>query len=407
MANTELKRVISFPQIIFYGLGTMVGGGFYALTGKVAGLAGMAVPIAFLIAGIVALINAFTFAELSARYPYSAGEARYVHEAFNKKWLAQLVGWLVISTGVVSAATLAVATIGFLGDLIAIPKALGIIILVLSLGFIAIWGIRESVISIVIITVIEVGALVYIFFAAGSQIETPTQLLNIFPSFSLHIWVGIFSGAFLAFYAFIGFEDMVNVAEEVKNVRHNLPKAILICVGVTTLIYVLVSSVVVMVITPNELAQASTPFAAVLGNANRSAVIFIISVSMLAGINGALVQVVMASRVAYGLAKKSLGPKWFADVNKKTRTPIKATLLIIAIILLLALFFPLIILAKATSTIILLIFAILNLSLLRIKKRGDPAPDGVTCYPAYLPVLGLIVCIGLLCMQFLVATLVI
>lgn len=117
--DIKLKRSITLPFLILYGLGTMVGGGFYALLGKVSGEAGLWTPIALGFSGLLALLNGFSFAELSSRFPVSAGEAAYVKEGFGRQWLSNTVGWLVILTGVVSAATLAVATIGFLQDFIA------------------------------------------------------------------------------------------------------------------------------------------------------------------------------------------------------------------------------------------------------------------------------------------------
>lgn len=394
--TTQLKRTLTFPQLLFYGLGTMVGGGFYALIGKVAGEAGMATPIAFLISGLLALLNAFTFAELSARLPFSAGEARYVDQAFGRQWLTRIVGFLVIITGVVSAATLSVATIGFLQDLISVPETIGIILLVIAMGTIAAWGVGESVLLVVIITFIEIGALIVVAIMAGGEIESvPQQLPQIWQDLSSTALIGIMAGAFLSFYAFLGFEDMVNMAEEVKDAPRTLPKAILLSVLLATTLYVIVSSIAVMVIQPNELAQANTPFAAIIGNTGMMAVVMVF-VSLLTGINGALVQIIMGSRVAYGMAKRGQAPALFAKVHPKSQTPLYATLLVSTIVLLLALFFPLVTLAKATSTIILMIFFLLNLALLRIKLRGDMAPENVPEYPIILPTLA-----GLGCMSVL------
>jgi amino acid transporter len=393
---TQLKRTLTFPQLLFYGLGTMVGGGFYALIGKVAGEAGMATPIAFLMSGLLALLNAFTFAELSARLPFSAGEAHYVDQAFRRQWLTRVVGFLVIITGVVSAATLSVATIGFLQDIIQIPEVIGIILLVIAMGIIAAWGVGESVLLVVIITFIEIGALIVVAIMAGSEIESvPQQLPHIWQDLSGAALIGIMAGAFLSFYAFLGFEDMVNMAEEVKDAPRTLPKAILLSVLLATTLYVIVSSIAVMVIQPNELAQANTPFAAIIGNTGMMAVVMVF-VSLLTGINGALVQIIMGARVAYGMAKRGQAPALLAKVHPKSQTPLHATLLVSAIVLMLALFFPLVTLAKATSTIILMIFFLLNLALLRIKFRGDAAPEYVPKYPIILPILAGSGCLSVL-----------
>lgn len=398
MNSTRLKRSISLPALFFYGLGTMVGGGFYALSGKIAGMAGIAAPISFLIAGVLAFLNVFTFAELASRYPVSAGEAKYAEEAFRKPWFSGLVGWLVILTGVVSAATLSVATIGFLQDLITVPESIGIIVLVVLMGLVCAWGVGESVIVVLVITLIEVGALGYILLSKG---ENLAQIPNILSNINTHInsgfsVIGILSGAFLSFYAFIGFEDMVNMAEEVKNVKKVLPKAMIMAVICTTILYVFVSTTMVLTVSPIELASANAPLAKIIQGDGAVVELIFLCISVLTGINGALVQIVMSSRVLYGLGKGKKAPKLFSAIHPKTRTPIKATVFAAVIVLVLALFFPLVGLAEATSFIILIVFTVLNMALIRIKKREKTSPKGIKNYPVGLPYLALISCIALL-----------
>ena len=156
---TNLRRSLGLPLLTFYGVGTIVGGGFYALVGEVSGEAGALAPIALLCASAIGLLSAFSFAELSSRFPVSAGESHYVLQAFNKKWLSATVGWMVILTGVVSAATLARAFARFTGTLIAIPDYWVIVAIVGTLTLVAVWGIAESVWLATIITIIEVGGL--------------------------------------------------------------------------------------------------------------------------------------------------------------------------------------------------------------------------------------------------------
>lgn len=388
-----LKRSISLTFIIFYGLGTMVGGGIYALVGKVSGISGMLAPFALLMAGIVAMISAFSFSELSARLPYSAGEAVYTQAAFNRKWLSGLVGWMVIATGVVSAATLSVATIGFLQDFVAVPELFAIAALVLVMGAIAAWGVGESVMLVAIITVIEVGALLFIIAISGNSLaDLPARWPELIPSWSLADFQMIFFAGFIAFYAFIGFEDMVNMAEEVKDVRRNMPIAIITCMVVTTLIYMLVTLVAILKVPPEQLATANTPFALVVKEHGWVSTVGIGFVSIFTGINGALVQIIMASRVAYGLGKTGQAPPLFSFVHPERQTPLYATALMTAIVLVLALFFPLLTLAKATSTIILIIFALINLALWRIKGMENPPGGDMNLVPRWLPMLGFIFC---------------
>jgi amino acid transporter len=398
MNETKLKRYISLPALFLYGLGTMVGGGFYALSGKIAGMAGMAAPLAFLLSGLLAFLNVFTFAELSSRYPVSAGEAKYVDEAFRSKWFSGLIGWLVILTGVVSAATLSVATIAFLQDLITVPETTALLVLILLMGLICAWGVGKSVKAVITITIIEVGALFYILFSKG---ENLSRIPDILGNLEMHFAdgfpiFGIVSGAFLAFYAFIGFEDMVNMAEEVKKVKTSLPIAMIWAVVGTTLLYVLVVTTMILTVAPAELAEANAPLAKIIESDGLMASKIFIVISMLTGINGALVQIVMSSRVLYGLGKEKKAPKIFAKVHRKTKTPLQATFLATAIVLGLAMYFPLIGLAEATSFIILIVFSILNVALITIKIRADEVAPNSKTYPIWLPFSALTACLGIL-----------
>ena len=378
----------------------MVGGGFYALLGEVAGEAGLHTPIAIAFSGLLALVSAFSFAELSSRFPSSAGEARYVQEASGREALGAAVGWLVILTGVVSAAALSVATIQFLQDFIQVSPYIGIPVLVLMMGMVAAWGIGSSVGVVTAITLVEVGALAYVVVVAnGSLADVPERLPELIPAWDGAIWAGVFSGGFLAFYAFIGFEDMVNMAEEVRDVRSTLPAAILISVILATLLYVVVSLVAVLTVPPSQLATSNIPIAEIVSARGSYATTGLGVVSLLTGLNGALVQIIMASRVAYGLARRDQAPRWLGVVHPRTQTPLAATAVMTAVILVLATFFPLATLARATSSVMLVIFASVNLSLWKVKGR-NPDPDGVgPRIPRWLPLIGSGVCVLVLLFQ--------
>lgn len=390
MSEIKLNRSISLPMLILYGLGTMIGGGFYALLGEIAEEAGLFMPLAFLLSGGLAFISATSFAELSSRFPFSAGEARYTQEGFSSKNFSTLVGWLVIVTGIVSAATITVATAGFIQDFIAVSQTLTILLLVLGMGIIAGWGIGKSVAFVAVISVIQIGALVYIVFVAGDSLQAlPSRWTELFIPTSSTVWLGVFSGAFLGFYAFIGFEDMVNMAEEVKDVRKNLPIAILVSIVLTTLIYIVVSTIAVLTVSPQMLSSSNTPVAEILRGHGDFSMKILGIVSILI-INGALAQIIMASRVIYGLSEKDQAPTFLGKINAKTQTPLRATALITGIVLVLATFFPLQTLAESTSFIILIIFAIVNLSLWRIKGRENLDSKQRISFPRWVSLFGFI-----------------
>lgn len=396
----KLKRSVTLPLLILYGLGTMVGGGFYALVGKVAGEAGLYAPIALALSGIFALLTGLSFTELVSRFPVSAGEVRYVSAGFKQPWLAKMAGGLVILTGIVSAAALSVATIGFLQDFVQVPEKLGIILLVLAMGGVAAWGIGKSVIVVAVITVIEVGALIYAAVVAEGEFSQLTQNWREFvPPPENDVWIGIFAASFLAFYAFIGFEDMVNIAEEVKDARKTVPIAIVVSVLLTMVIYVLVSLVAVLSVPPAQLASSNTPVAEMVKNHGWYSSVGLGVVSLMTGLNGALVQIIMGSRVAYGMATQGQAPAWLGVVHSTTQTPLRATMLIMAMVMVLALFFPLATLAKFTSGIIIVIFTAVNLALWRIKRR-DPDLEGEgPRLPMWWPLLGIAACVSVLGFQ--------
>lgn len=402
MEPIELRRSLTLPLITLYGLGTMVGGGFYALVGKVAGLAGMHVPLAFLLAAVIAGVSAFSFAELSSRFPTSAGEAVYVRHAFRRRWLEILVGVAVIATGVVSAATLASAFAGFLSDLAPVPSWLSIVVLALVLGGIAAWGIGQSAAVTILITAIEVGALLLVlYWARAGFADLPSRLGEVAVPRDWGAVGGIIAGAFLCFYAFIGFEDMVNEAEEVQDPQRNLPIAILLALGITAVLYIAVSFAAVLALSGEVLAESNTPLAELSARAGRPAEVGMTIVSMLAGVNGALVQIVMASRVAYGLTRGRTRFRAIGHVHPRTRTPVNATAIATAVVIALALWFPLVVLAKATSAIMIAIFTLVNLSLLVIRLRRDERPEPGFTAPLALPIAGTVLCAAFLGYQLL------
>lgn len=383
-----LKRSLSLPLLTFYGLGTILGAGIYVLVGKVAVHAGPYVPIAFLVAALLALFTALSYAELAARYPKSGGAAVYVQAAFHRQWLSLFVGFLMILTGMVSAATLVNGFVGYLHVFVEVPAWLVIVVLVLGMGALAAWGIAESVAAAALITVIELGGLIFILFITGNHLaDLPVRYAEFVPPAELHIWNGIILGAFLAFYAFIGFEDMVTVAEETKEPMRNVPLAILLALTIATLLYVLVALAAVLALPVDELARTEAPFALLYTQATGQPPTVITIISLFAVVNGALIQNIMASRILYGMSREGWLHESLGRVHPVRRTPLLATALVTLVTLVLALWLPLVTLAKATSFITLVAFSLINLALLRIKHR-DPHPAGMRIYPVWIPWVG-------------------
>jgi amino acid transporter len=400
--KVTLTRMITLPLLVFYGVGTILGAGIYSLTGKIAGLSGIYTPVSFLLSALIAAFVAFSYAELSSRYPKSAGEAVYVNQAFAKSWLTALVGWGIVFTGIVSAAVMAHGFHGYLNEFTDIPVVVSIISYVFFITVVAILGISLSVNIAALVTIIEISGIALIIYVCQESLLTLTIRWHEFiPPFSWDIWQPIIFGAFIAFYAFIGFEDMVNVAEEVIEPKKNLPAGIIIALSVTTIVYVLVSFAAVLTLPIDKLANHDAPFALIIKENSQIPVSVISLISLIAISNGALIQVVMGSRVLYGMAEQGIAPACFKVINPKTRTPVTATLFFSLLLLVIALWLPIMILAKITSFVILTIFTLVNLSLCVIKLRHfGVATERYINVPVIVPVIGAFLCLGFILLQF-------
>jgi amino acid transporter len=279
---------------------------------------------------------------------------------------------------------------GYVHTFLQVPDALLIPMVVLALAAIAVWGIEQSAWVAGMISVIEVGGLVWIILLSLSSTDLAAVDWMAFRPHGGAV-LPVLAGAVLSFYAYIGFEDMVEVAEEVRDVRRTLPRAILATLVLTSLIYVLLLVAVLVAVGPEVLAGAAAPLVVVHGALTDGGGRLLGVIALLAIVNGALIQIVMASRVVYGLASRGQLPAVFAYVEPRLRTPVVATLAVAGAILVLALLGHLSGLAETTSVLMLTVFALANLSLWRLKGRST-APAGVWQVPRPLPLLGFVVC---------------
>ncbi|MEL6277891.1 MAG: APC family permease [Pseudomonadota bacterium] len=384
-AENKLARRLGLGLFVFYGVGVMVGAGIYVLIGEVAARVGPWAPIAFLLAGATAAFTAASFAELSCRLPESAGEAAYVREAFGRLWLATVVGLAVAAVGVISAGAVLQGGVGYLMALLPLPKFVLIVGVGLLLGIVSALGVEKALGFAAIITAIEVlGLLIVSFVATTSELPAPVQ-----PEFDALPVVALSGAAFLAFFAFLGFEDMVNMAEEVKSPLRNLPRGIFIALAVTVIIYVLVAWAVTRIVSAAELGASDRPLALVFERATGGGSWSIEAIAVMAAVNGVIAQIVMASRVIYGLGRRVAFLAYFKSTNPVTRTPVRATAVITAFVILLALGAPVATLAAISAFILLVIFAAMNLALLRLKQLS-PAPENGFVAPVWAPWAGFV-----------------
>lgn len=401
----RLARSLTLTHAVLYGLGVTIGAGIYVLVGIAAGRSGMHAPLAFIGAAIVMAFSAASFAELGTRMPVSASEAAYAQEAFKRKWLSLAVGLLVVITAIISAATISVGSAGYIGVFFPlVPEQWIITGVVLAMGAVACLATVHSVTFAGIMTLIEVGGLILIIVAGlGAGSEVVTRIPEILPAAGeMSAWIGLSGTTLIAVFAFIGFEHLVNIAEELKDPKRTLPRALFLTLGLTALVYALVVWIAVVAVPPQELAESSAPLALVFERLTGMPLFTMSAIAIVATLNGLIVHMIMIARVVYGLADQGNLPKALAKLNRTTGTPLVATAIGIGAILVFALAVPIAGLADLTAQGTLVIFIIVNLALIRIKSREKSPPPDVFLCPLWVPIAGLISSVTLLGLDFFV-----
>ena len=393
-----LNRVITQRMLLLFVVGDVLGAGIYALVGEVAGEVGGAIWTAFALALLLAIFTAFAYAELVTKYPHAGGAAVYVHRAAGVPFLTFMIAFTVMASGITSAATLSRA---FAGDYFAefvdvplIPVALVFILLVAAVNF---RGISESVKLNMGLTAIEVTGLLIIIFIGvvalfGGDGE-PGRNLEFAEGSSVPLV--ILGGAALSFYALIGFEDSVNVAEETREPQRAFPRALFGGLLIAGLIYFLVTFTASMVVPTDDLSGSDGPLLEVVrqGPVGIPTKLFS-AIALLAVMNGALINMIMASRLLFGMARQGIVPRPFARVHRARLTPYVAIAFTTVLAMLLIVLGDLDDLAATTVTLLLLVFIAVNLSVLALRRdRVDHAHFRT---PTVIPVIGIVVCFGLL-----------
>ena len=403
-ASPRLVRSLTLTHAVLYGLGVTIGAGIYVLVGLAAGRSGMHAPLAFTGAALVMAFSAASFAELGTRMPVSASEAAYVQAAFRLDWLSLGVGLLVVTTAIISAATISVGSAGYVAVFLPIPAPWIISGVVLAMGAVACLATVQSITFAGVMTLIEVAGLVLIIAAGlGYGTDVVTRLPEIWPSAGdTTAWVGIAGTALIAVFAFIGFEHLVNVAEEMKEPSRTLPRALFLTLGLTALIYGVVVWIAVTAVPPEELARSSAPLALVFERLTGLPLVTMSAIAVVATLNGVIVHMIMIARVIYGLADQGSLPKVLTRLNSVTHTPLLATAIGVGAILVLALAVPLAGLADLTARFTLVIFVVVNLALIRIKSRNEAPLLGTFVCPRWVPFAGLVSSVLLLAIDLIV-----
>jgi amino acid transporter len=391
-----LRRRLGLPLLLLYGVGITVGAGIYVLIGAVAGHAGVYAPWSFALAAAAMALTVGSYAELSTRFPVSAGEAAYVRAATKSRAASTAVGLLTLLIGIVASATVSLGAAGYIGEYVALPRGVIAGAVLIALGAVAAWGILESVLIASVFTLIEVGGLALIV-VAGLQAGVPVAaVLTTPPPLEPAVLSGIGYASLLAFFAFIGFEDLANVVEEAKVPHRDIPRAMVLTLIVSTLLYLLVAAIAVAAVAPEALAASPAPLALVMRSLTGASPLLISLIAIVATLNTILAQLSMAARVIYGMAKQNDLPAALGAVHARTGTPVVATALVVGATLVLALTVPFERLAEGTSLATLAVFAMVNLSLLRLRARAEPSPHPHVRVPVWVPAAGLATCLSMI-----------
>jgi APA family basic amino acid/polyamine antiporter len=411
-AQPELKRVMGPKLLLLFIVGDILGTGIYALTGQVAAEVGGAAWLPFLVAFGVALLTACSYLELVGKYPQAAGAALYVHKAFGIHFVTFIVCFTVMCSGLTSASAASGAFASNFATGFGLDSSNPGILLVVALLFmllvmaVNLRGVAESVGLNVVLTLVELSGLLLVILIGSFAIFGGSADFSRVVAFETPedkgLFLAISTATSLAFFAMVGFEDSVNMVEEVKNPSRIFPRALLSGLTITAVVYVVVAIIAVAVVPVGELAGNDTPLVTVVQTAAPDFPIsaLIPFISLFAVGNSALINMMMASRLLYGMSKRGVLPSFLSKVHTKRQTPFAAILFTTAIALALTAYVsidpenPLVILLGGTTSLLLLaVFALVNVSVLVLRR--DKVEHKHFRTPTVLPVLGVIVCVYL------------
>jgi len=397
----SLKRVMGPGLLLLFIVGDILGTGIYALTGQVAAQVGGVVWLPFLVAFLVALVTAFSYLELVTKYPQAAGAALYTHKAFGIHFVTFLVAFAVMSSGITSASTAARAFSANAADVFGLDITDGIGITLIGLGFMSLValinhrGVGESVKANVLLTCVELTGLLIVIgvgaWALGAG-EGDFGRVTEFDTGDRSLVGGVIAATGLAFFAMVGFEDSVNMAEECKEPRRIFPKVLLIGLLATGLIYVLVSISAIALVPADALSKGDTPLLQVVEAGAPGFPIGVFGViTMFAVANSALINMLMASRLVYGMSNQHVLPPLLGRVHAKRRTPTTAILFTTALAFGLITFVGAVpALGGTTALLLLIVFTVVNIAVLVLRRDHVDADHFRT--PTVLPVVGALAC---------------
>ncbi|WP_399926010.1 APC family permease [Streptomyces kanamyceticus] len=391
-----LHRAIGPKLLILFVIGDILGTGIYATTGKVAGKVGGALWLPFAIGFVVAILTAASYVELVGKYPKAAGAALYTQKAFKTPFLTFIIAFMVMCSGLSSASAAARAFSGdYLAELTgdALPPTLIAITFIVLLAALNLRGVSESVKTNVVLTLVELTGLAIILGIGAYAVLTgdgePSRLTEFEAGggTGYALMTSVLGATALGFFAFVGFEDSVNMAEETKDPVRTFPRAIFIGVAVTGTIYILVALVSSLLVDYKTLEGSSGPLLEVVkaGGVDFPHKLFAL-IALFAVTNSALINIMMASRLCYGMANERILPRAMGRVLAKRRTPVVGIVFVSLLAIGLVSTGEIEGLGDTTAFLLLCVFAVVNVAVLVLRRdRVDHAHFRT---PTFLPVLG-------------------
>ena len=390
----ELERSLSLWQITLMSIGVILGAGIYVVIGEAAGLAGNMVWFSFIFAAVVATFTGLSYVELASRFPTAAAEYTYVEQSFGKR-LAWVTGWMIIAGSVIGSATVALGFARYLSAIVHTPVIATAFVALLIIGVVLFIGVQETASLTIIFTLIEAAGLIIVIFVG-------------LPSFGSVDYAqmaqgirGLIQAGVLIFFGYIGFEGITRLANETKDPEKTIPKAILISLIITTILYILVGIAAVSVVSFSELASSEAPLGLVAQQwFGEKSFLALSVIALFSTFNTSLAMLLSGSRLVYGMAEQKGLPSVFTKVNSKTKTPWVAICAVVLAALLFLFIGDVTMVANLTNFTIFVVFITVNATViyLRYKKpteKGFKTPGSIGKLPV-LPVLGVVTTLFLL-----------
>ncbi len=388
----NFDRVLKLPQVTASGVAIIIGAGIYVLLGPAAKDAGAQVWLSFLFASALSVLTAFSYMELSSMFPKAGSEQEFARHAF-PSWVSATVGWSMALALVVAASTVALGFSRYLVEFLDVDFRVSAIAITLLMCFVSFLGMQRAIWLVLSLGAIEVGGLVLVFVVGAPSIGD-VDLISGFD------FGGIFASASLVFFAFIGFDEVITLSEETKNPKRTVPLALFLALSISTVLYVGVAIVAVSVLGVNGLINSSRPLADVMSQTvgDRSAKLMA-AIALISTSSTVLLALTSASRMIYGTATSGNLPKVFASVYQR-RTPLPALLASTVVAVALILFEDISLLAGATDVLIYVLFVVVNLVVIILRKRMPNHPRQFTVWGSIrgvpiLPILGIIATVSM------------